>query len=159
MSNVRPLQRTFEVMGIFSFLSSKRATPLVDLEDLIYEVAEHQRDKDFHELYRRLMDREVFVPVDPSSLPPEAKSGQTIITDASASIRMRTVPAPNGQGLVPGATRQDSPILKGGYVGMSWVGLLEMSLKVNPPLYGVLLQGQRSWVALDLARVRYVLKI
>lgn len=146
-------------MSMFSLFSSKKQASKVDLEDLIYEVAEHQRDSDFHELYRRMRSREVFVPVEPSSLPRDAKPGQTIVTDSSASIRMRTVPAPNGQGMVPGATRQESPILKDGYVSMSWIGLLEMSLKVQPPLHGVLLQGQRSWVAFDLARVRYVLQL
>jgi len=146
-------------MGISSLFSSRNAIPQIDLEDLIYEVAEHQRDKDFHELYRRMNGREVFVPVVSSSLPQDAKPGQTITTDSSVSIQMRSVPAPNGQGMVPCATQHESPILKDGYVGMSWVGLLKMSLKANPPLYGVLLQGQRSWVALDLARVRYVLQL
>jgi hypothetical protein len=145
-------------MGILS-LFGRKSVPQVDLEDLIYEVAEHQRDKDFHTLYQRMNGREVFVAVVPSSLPQDVKPGQAITTDSSVSIQMRSVPAPNGQGMVPCATREDSSILKGGYVGMSWIGLLEMALKVDPPLYGALLQGQRSWVALDLARVRYVLRL
>ena len=147
-------------MSIFSLFSGRKASPQIDLEDLIYEVAEHQRDKDFRELYVRLKGREVFVPVVSSSLPLDAQPGQVITTNSSVSIQMRSVPAPNGQGmLVPCATRQDSPMLKGGYVGMRWIGLLEMSLKENPLLYGVLLQGQRSWVGFDLARVRYVLQL
>ena len=147
-------------MGILSLFARRRPGPPVDLEDLIYEVAEYQRDKDFHELYSRMKGRGVFVPVVPSSLPSDAKPGQTITTNSSVSIQMRSMPAPNGQGtLAPCATREDSPILQGGYAGMTWIGLLKMSLKVEPPLYGVLLQGRRSWVGFDLARVRYILQL
>lgn len=147
-------------MGIFHLFPSRKTRPPVDLEDLIYEVAEHQRDSDFHELYSRMKGREVFVPVVPSSLPLDAKPGQTFTTSSSVSIQIRSGPAPNGQGsLVLCATRQDSPILEGAYVGMTWIGLLEMSLEVDPPAWGVLLQGHRSWVAFDLACVREVLQL
>ena len=146
-------------MGIFSLFAGAKAAPKLDLEDLIYNVAEFQRDEDFQELYRRMKNGEVFVPVVQSSLPPDARPGQRIITDSSNSIRMHSMRAPDGQLLIPCATRQDSSILKGGYVGMRWEGFLEMSLKVDPPPYGVLLQGQRSWIAFDLARVRRVLQV
>jgi hypothetical protein len=144
-------------MGLLDFFTRKSAAPAIDLEDLIYEVAEHRRDEDFHELYRQMRDREVFVPVDLSSLPVDVKPGQTIVTDSTMAIRMKMGDAPNGQGLALSCTKVDSPMVKDGYVGMKWLGILEMSLKVNPPLYGVVLQGERSWVALDLERIRYVL--
>jgi hypothetical protein len=146
-------------MGIFSLFAGVKAAPKLNLEDLIYNVAEFPRDEEFQELYRRMENGEVLVPVVQSSLPPDAKPGQSIITDSSISIRMHKVRAPDGQSLIPCATQQDSPILKGGYVGMRWVGFLEMSLKVDPPPYGVLLQGHRSWIAFDLARVRHVLQL
>ncbi|RTQ36704.1 hypothetical protein EJP69_02890 [Variovorax gossypii] len=146
-------------MGIFSLFSGAKVASKLNLEELIYNVAEFQRDEDFQDLYRRMENSEVFVPVVQSSLPLDVKPGQRITTDSSVSIRMHTVRAPDGQSLIPCATQQDSPILKSGYVGMRWVGFLEMSLKVDPPPYGVLLQGQRSWVAFDLARVRHILKV
>ena len=131
---------------------------MLDLEDLIYEVAEHKRDGDFHDLCLRMKDREVFVPIFSSSLPKDARPGHIIKTDSSHCIRMRTAVAPNGQGMVAAATQQESPLLKEGYIGMSWIGLLEMAFKVQPPLYGILLQGHRSWVAFDLERVRRILQ-
>jgi hypothetical protein len=146
-------------IGLFSkFLGGKQA-PSLDLEDLIYEIAEHQRYDDFQELFRRMMGREVFVPVVRSTVPAEAKPDQSITTDNTHSIQMRSVASPNGRGmLVPCATRQDVSILNDGYVGMTWEGILEMALKVGPPPYGVLIQGHRSWVAIDPDRVRHLLR-
>jgi len=143
------------------FLSSIFSKPVrrVELEDLIYEIAEHQRDGDFQALYREMRHREVFVPIVAASLPAGSQPGQVITTSATSQIRMRTVSGPKGTQLVPCATRQDSELLKDGYVGMPWRGFLEMVLKTDPGLHGALLQGSRSWIAFDRQRVRHVLSV
>ncbi|HEX7640566.1 MAG TPA: hypothetical protein VF457_19390 [Burkholderiaceae bacterium] len=136
-----------------------KASPKVDLEDLIYEIAEHQRDVDFKTLYREMNKREVFVPIVRASLPPGAQPGESITSSASAPIQIRFVSGPNGAPLVPCATQRDVSLLKDGYAGMPWDGFLEMVLKVDPSFYGALLQGRRSWIVFDRQRVQHILDL
>ena len=60
--------------------------------------------------------------------------------------------------LVPAATSEQHSMVNGGYVGMEWKGLLELVLKM-PNAWGVLVQGQTSYVALDNERIKYVLAL
>jgi hypothetical protein len=141
----------------FPFTLFAKADPQVELEDLIYEIAEHQRDADYKTLYREMQGREVFVPIVRASLPSDARAGQAIKSSAAAPIQMRFVSGPNGAPLVTCATHPDVGLLKDGYAGMPWRGFLEMVLKVDATFYGALLQGRRSWIVFDRQRVLHML--
>lgn len=144
-------------MGLFSIFARKPAPPR-NLEDLIYDIAEHMRDADFLELYERMRNREVFVPLVQSSLPANVRAGQTVTSATEHPLVMRTISGPNGQVLIPCATLQSAQVLREGYAGMRWEAFLEMMLKSGTEIFGVLLQGQRSWVAFDRQRVRHILE-
>ena len=143
----------------FPFTLFEKAGPPVALEDLIYEIAEHQRDADYRTLYREMQEREVFVPIVRASIPSGAQPGQAITSSAAAPIQMCFVSGPNGAPLVPCATHKDVSLLKDGYAGMPWRGFLEMVLKVDATFYGALLQGRRSWIAFDRQRVQHMLDV
>jgi hypothetical protein len=141
---------------VFSFLKQKRKKDPRDLEQVIYDIAEHQRDTDFHLLYKLMSDREVYVGIDPASLPSSAMPGIPYQTQAADRLVMKTVTIPSHGAWSSAATLPSHPSLAGGYVGMRWSEFLEMTLKVVE-LQGAMLQGKTSWVAFDKARIAYVL--
>ncbi|BBB68495.1 hypothetical protein UNDYM_4242 [Undibacterium sp. YM2] len=144
---------------MFSFFKKKKIPLKHDLEQVIYDVAEYQTDEGFHLLYQLMEKRSVFVPADPASLPKAATPGEKYVTTAADRVLLRYVTLPNNQLAVPGYTRKDMPNLANGYVEMEWLELLQMALKLDASFYGVLIQGQKSWVAFDRERIQYILKL
>jgi hypothetical protein len=128
-----------------------------DLEQVIFDVAEHQRDDDFHLLYRLMASRRVFVPFVASSFPSHARPGEKYVVTAGDSVQMRTVSGQGGTVLVAAATRDDAPLLKGGYGEMQWRDFLEMASKMDESCYGALLQCWTSWIGFDRERIKYIL--
>ncbi|MBL8507930.1 hypothetical protein [Chitinimonas sp. JJ19] len=127
------------------------------MEQLIFDVAEHQADKDFRELYALMQGKQVFVPIDKASIPAGAAVGEQYVTTANDCLKMQYVIGPNGQLLAPSATCEDSPMVKNGYVGMEWTAFLQMVAKLDNSFFGALLQGKTSWVAFDRDRISYIL--
>ncbi len=141
---------------MFAFLKRRKGRDLRDLEQVIFDVAEHQRDSDFHLLYALLSGREVYVPVVNASLPVSAAPGVPFVTRASDRVAFRTVSLPKIGVWAPAATLSSHPMLSSSYVGMQWLEFLRMTGKVAE-VRGAALQGKSSWVALDKQRIAYVL--
>jgi hypothetical protein len=76
-------------LGIFR---RKTAAPEIDLEQLIDDIAEFQRDTDFQRLYSDIAKREVFLPVVPGTLPPSMPSGIRYVTEPDDQIQNRNRP-------------------------------------------------------------------
>lgn len=131
----------------------------VDLEQVIYDVAEHQREEDFELLFRLMADRDVYVPADPSTFPDDAVPGEPYTVEGSDRLQLRYVTGPDDLLMVACATEQEAAMLHDGFVGMEWRDFLRMVLKVDDSFYGALLQGRTSWVALDRDRIRYILSL
>lgn len=146
-------------LSMFSFFKKTSLPKEPDLEQVIYDIAEYQTDKDFHLLYQLMEKRTVFCPVDPASLPKAANPGKKYTITMNDNLLMNYVTLPNNQLATPAYTRNDMAALAEGYVGMEWLEFLQMAIKLDSSFYGVLLQGQRSWVALDRERIRYILKL
>ena len=144
---------------MFSFFKKTKNRDMRDLEQVIYDVAENQTGEDFHLLYELMADRRVFVPVNLNTLPKGIVPGEPYVTNSSDDLHMRYVVLPNGKSAVPACTNQDMSILKDGFIETTWVESLQMALKLDDSLYGVLLQGKTSWVAMDRDRIRYVLDL
>jgi hypothetical protein len=141
---------------LFSFFKRPKKPDPRDLEQLIFDIAEHQRDADFHLLYERMVGREVFMPIDRSSLPASIEPGVSYTTTASDRIMMKSVPMPNHGQWATAATLASHSSLAASYVGIQWINFLKMTLQV-PELQGALLQGRTSWVGFDRERISYVL--
>ena len=142
---------------MFSLFHRKQKPQPRDLERVIYDIAEKQEEADFQALYQLLRDRQVFVPVDLSTVPSGLQPGQSYTTTSADRLIMRTVAGPNGKPLACAATIQDCPLLKGSYVGMPWLGFLQMVNRLDTSIDGALLQGATSWVAFDREHVKYIL--
>ena len=127
------------------------------LEQLIYDVAEYQRDADFQLLYKLMQNRVVYVPADSKSLPKDARPGTRYVTTREDSMRCYTVLGPQNQVLVVCATHHEAAIIDDAYVEMDWCDFLAMSLKLDGSVYGALLQGKTSWIGLDRDRISYIL--
>jgi len=132
-----------------------------NIEQLIYDIAEHARDEDYTELYELLADRVLFIPVDKASLksvPSDAKPGEMFKTDASTSIQIRNVAGPRGDSFMPVATMETSPMVAEGHVGIYWLEALAMVLKVDE-VVGILLQGENSWIGFYKPQIEHILSV
>ncbi|WP_143226744.1 hypothetical protein [Acidovorax sp. 62] len=141
---------------MFAFLRKTGKKDPHDLEQLIFDIAEHKRDSDFHHLYKMMVGRDVFAGIDPTSIPSFAKPGISYTTQASDRLVMKSVTIPSNGTWSSAATLPSHPSLKDGYVGMPWVDFLKMTLKLAE-LQGAMLQGKTSWIAFDKQRIAYVL--
>jgi hypothetical protein len=141
---------------MFGLFGKKKKDDLRDIEQVIFDVAENNKDEDYHRLYELLVGKELYMPVDPASLPQDVAPGSKITTDASNQIRIKNVQGPNGQFLIPASTSSEHQIVQGGHVGINWLEYLEMVLKV-PGTWGALLQGKTSYVGFDKERIKYIL--
>ena len=141
---------------MFGLLRGKRPDPR-DLEQLIFDVAEHQREQDFELLYLKLRGQEIHVPVDPSSLPAGIPPGQAFQTTAKDQVVMKSSSLPDGRPIAMAATRLDAGMLAAGHVSMRWEDFLGMMLKLPPEFFGFVLQGKTSWIVFDRQRVAYIL--
>lgn len=150
-------------MSLFDFFRKPGAPaaqpdPQPDIEELIWRIAEYGKAADQELLWRLMPGRQIYVPADLSSLPAHVAPGETFQTTASERVMMRCTTGPGGHSFTCAATRPDHPILREGYVGMEWLGFLQMTAKLGPEIVGFLLQGQRSWVGGDRAQIDALLR-
>jgi hypothetical protein len=143
-------------VSVFAFLKRRKEKDPRNIEQLIYDIAEHQRDADFHLIYKLMVGQEVFVAINRASLPTSVEPGVPYTTQASDRLEMKTLSIPNHGTWSSAATFDSHPSLAGSYVGMQWLEFLKMTQKV-PELRGAALQGKTSWVAFDKERIAYVL--
>jgi hypothetical protein len=141
---------------MFGFLKKKKASPVRDVEQLIFDIAEYKRDEDFHLLYELMIGREVFIGIDPASLPGSLQPGIPYTTQVADQLKMKFITIPDHGDWSSAATSASHSALVAGYAGMQWFAFLEMTLNV-PQLQGAVLQGQSSWIAFDKERIRYIL--
>ena len=143
---------------MFSLFKKLMRNDKRDLEQVIFDIAEHKRDQDFHLLYMLMKGREVFVPVDTGSVPAPARPGVPYMTRPGDNVRIRTVELPDSGMWVAAATQSTNRMLTKGYVGMPWLGCLTMAMKIESAR-GIYLQGETSWLAMDKQRIAYVLSL
>ena len=141
---------------MFSFLERKEPVPR-DLERVIFDIAEFQREEDYRVLYGHMRARLVFLPVDPSTIPDEWDLDTNRIVMPTDGLGLRGVSGPNGTLLAFAATTSDNPALRANYVRVYWTDFLEMTLHLDSSFWGAMLQGVSSWVAFDRDRIRYIL--
>ncbi len=132
-----------------------------ELEQLIYDIAEHARDEDYDELYETLSTTELFVSVDPTS-PTAAqnhlKPSKVAQADASTPLQIHETTGPREDLFMPVATSEASPILSEGYVKMVWLEALKKSLTVES-VAGIKLQGENSWICFYKPQIEQILDL
>ena len=125
-----------------------------DTERLIFDIAEYNRDSDFEELYKRLNDATLYMPVERTSLPDDMLPGHLFQVRSGDQIRACTVDVPTLGTCLSVATHESAEMLKGGHVCIQWQEFLKMTQACNTA--GALVQGKTSWVALDNERIRCI---
>jgi len=131
-----------------------------DIEQLIYDIAEHARDQDFTQLYQSLAGRELFIPIEKDSLsaiPQHIKPGEPFQVEGDASIQLRNVEGPRGEAFVPVVTTENAPIVKGSSFGIYWPDALKMVLKIEG-VAGLLLKGENSSIYFYKPQIENILK-
>jgi hypothetical protein len=141
---------------MFSFLTKRAKKDSRDLEQVIFDIAEHNREADLHLFYRLMSTREVYLPVDEASLPTASEPGVPYTTQDTDEVKVYTVSIPNNGSWIAAATQTSHPLLAGGCLRMTWLGFLKMALE-GAEVRGALIQGKTSWIALDKERITYVL--
>ncbi len=141
--------------------TASQTIPLNDreLEQLIYDIAEHARDEDYDQLYETLVETKLFVPVDQASLASSSDRtplGKVIQVDASTLLQIREAEGPREDLFMPVATNESSPLLAQGYVEMPWLEALKKSLTVES-IAGIKLQGENSWICFYKPQIERVL--
>ncbi len=132
-----------------------------DIEQLIYDIAEHARDEDYTELYESLADRLLFIPVDKDSLdsiPNDIKSGELLSAETSTQVPVRYVSGPRGDSFMPVVTAKTSPMVADGYARVYWLEALTMALNINE-VVGILLQGENSWIGFYKPQIEHILSV
>ena len=128
-----------------------------DLESLIYDIAENQRNEDYVALYDRLQTTTLFLPVDADSLPARIAPGEKYVVTSADCIKMPLAFVPEIGDCAPIATHRNCRMLERGYVEVTWFDFLRLVARL-PGSPGALLQGVRSWIVFDSGRVTYIMK-
>lgn len=128
----------------------------IDIDKLIFEIVEHQKDEDFQMLYKLMKGREFYLPAVMESLPTRAEPGEKIVIKSTDQVMVKKVLGPNNLPYVSASTNVNHPLVKEGCVGIEGFELLEMVLKIED-VYGLLLQSATSYLAFDKQRISYIL--
>ena len=140
------------MFGIF-----KKQKPKIDLEKLIYNIAEYKREDDYLLLLRALIGRDLYLPIEGESVARGSLEGEKITVDSTMDFKIRATKGPEGRLLVPASTTKNHLILKGHYAALEWIELLKMTMKIEKA-EGVLVQGVTSLVVVVRSHIPIVLK-
>lgn len=141
---------------MLSFLKRRTKKDSRDIEQVIFDIAEHNREADFVLFYRLMSTREVYVPVERASLPSAAEAGLPYTTQAADELKVKTASIPDNGDWIPAATQASHPVLEGSCVGMRWLEFLKTA-REGAGVRGALIQGQTSWIALDKEHISHIL--
>jgi hypothetical protein len=138
---------------MFKTLFKRNAS--VDIDRLIFELAEYERSADFEVFCDLIAGREFYLRVDPASMK-RLPRGVTYQTKSTDSVKVSTATI-EGLTLVGLFTTCDDKRLRGSYVGIEGLEGLRMVMKCTGA-DGVLFQNKEdSWVVLTTDAIKQVL--
>jgi hypothetical protein len=121
-----------------------------DVNQVIFDIAEHHRPRDHQRLFELLRGRELFVSIASSNVP--LKHGRRIMISSGDEIQMKTGTLPNGMTCAVFYVDRADSRLGSPYAGMTVPEALEMVSKTE--LDALLIQNaQNSWVAFPRAEL------
>jgi hypothetical protein len=139
---------------MFSFFFGKPKPPR-DLHQLIFDIAEHKKARDLEELYRRLPRMNLHVSLVSSAVP--LQPGQTITTDATTQLVMRTARLPNNMVFVLAFLDRNDPRIGSNGGELTAREALTMTLKTTTD--GLLIYNrQESWTAIPRTVIQDILR-
>jgi hypothetical protein len=133
----------------------KKAKDERDIDQLIYDIAEYQRTKDYEILYKLMTETIFFCPVDSESIK-NIPQGEKYITKSADKIKTYFVEM-NGLKLIPFYTSNNDERLKTSYFEIDGIDALKMVLE-SKGISGLLIQNNKnSWVGFDEQKIRWIL--
>jgi hypothetical protein len=133
-----------------------RRTESVDIDRLIFDIAEYKRAADYETFYKLIGGRVFYLRVNPASTKgiPQGVPHKIKATD---SLRLTGLAKIQGLTLLPLFTSAEDTRLQGIYAEIEGLEALRMALKTSG-IDGVLFQNkEQSWVALKMDQIRQVL--
>jgi len=130
----------------------------VDIDRLIFDIAEYKRTADYEAFYTLIGGRVFFLRVDPASTKGIPQGVHYRIQSAD-SVRLTGLANIQGLTLLPLFTSSDDKRLQDSHAEIEGLEALRMALKTTG-IDGVLFQNkEQSWVALKLDQVQHVLAL
>lgn len=124
---------------MFGFFKDKR-----DIDQVIFDIAEHQRPRDHERLFQLLQERELFTPIASSNVPFE--DGASITVKPGDVINLKTAKLPNGMVCIVFYVHRSDSRLGEPFAGFAVRDALDMVIKTTAD--AMLIQNVRdSWVA------------
>jgi hypothetical protein len=128
---------------------------MVDIDQLIFNIAEHKRDKDYESFFKLIKGHSFFCLVDPASMVGIAK-GSSYRVQATDAIRIQSANI-NGLKLIALFTSQSDKRLAKGFFEIEGLEALRMATRATG-IFGVLFQNKdSSWVGLNLEKINWIL--
>ena len=144
---------------MFKFFGRNKKKDERDVEQVIVDISNDHKDKDFQHLYSLLKDKEVFIPINSTKLPEGTKPGDKYAPDPNSqfNLKFKSILGPNDQPLIPAATKSTCAMLRDSYLSMNWLDFINIVQNLEDTC-GTFLEGETSWVRLDKERIRTILK-
>jgi hypothetical protein len=133
-----------------------RRNRTLDIDSLIFDIAEYKRSSDYEAFFKLLPDRVFFLRVDPQSTNaiPRGSPYRIKSTDALKATGLANM---QGLTLLPLYTSSGDPRLHGSYAEIDGLEALRMALRTSG-IDGVLFQNkEQSWLVLTMAQINQVL--
>jgi hypothetical protein len=129
----------------------KRPMPDRDVDTLIRDIADHQRAKDYSELFRVLPNLKLFLPL-AGKLPTDLPRGGAFQVEAQHQLKAFTALV-QGRTCVLVFTSRDNPNFGANYVEIIGDEVMHMVLKLSD-VDGLLVQSTGTgWVGLDKQKI------
>lgn len=126
-----------------------------DIDQLIFDIAEYQRKKDYKVFYRLIKETKLYCYVDPESIK-NIPQGEKYTTKSTDNVKT-TYAQINGMKLIVFFTFKNDERLKNSYFEIDGIDALEMALK-SEETSGLLIQNKNiSWVGFDKEQIRWIL--
>ncbi|HSY66822.1 MAG TPA: hypothetical protein VK829_19690 [Terriglobales bacterium] len=133
-----------------------RRNKSVDIDHLIFDIAEHKRAKDYEVFCEVIIGRVFFVRVDPTSTNGMPRGVRCSVKSAD-SMKLTGLANIHGLTLLPFYISPDDKRLHNSYAEIEGLEALRMAMKSNG-INGVLFQNKgQSWVVLKKDQLKQVL--
>jgi hypothetical protein len=141
-----------------SNVSNQKKEDTRDVEQVIYDLVEYQKDEDFPRLYELLLGRKLFLPIVPKSLqstPTHLNPGYEVYDDdySQPTVYEKII---DGESYIFAFTTDTSPqLIDKKCLRIDWFDFVEMVLTLED-ISGFSLQGEKSWLAIGKDEIRYL---
>jgi len=142
------------VVGMCGDAFKGNRTDGIDIDSLIYDIAEYKKESDNQELYKIMIDYEFHFPISVESTE-QIAHGSSITTNENTKISMPRHKLPNGMNMIGVYTRTSE--MKSEFAGITGKEALEMVLKCEDVEGLMVINKNDSWMGITKEGVKNIL--